>query len=342
MVSCHPSRLIPRLTIIVLAVVLTGCATYYQPRYGDDGVYYDPPQVQHRAVHVDPLLYPYWSLDYFYFSRHYHPYSVLVDFYEPGYYPYPGWYYGYRAAPRTRVSISYGHHWYPWYGFGPHYHYYQPWGFRYIHYPRYRHPGWAHQPHVRQVDERLREMERRQRTQAAVYRDPRSPNFHADGISTRRSAADSRQSGQQQRQASDVRRSIQQREQSSTAGVPRARQPAPRVLEPRGQHESTSERPAIRGGNPRQTPQPAPRQRQGIPTRDIPRQQPTRPDERRQGPSSRERGPAVQPPVSPPPRSAPTSAPPSQPTSRPQSRSPAPRQRSAPARQRQRENEPRD
>jgi hypothetical protein len=181
------TRQLPRLILILLALSLAGCATQYQPRYGHDGVYYDRPVVRHHVVHPDPLFYPYWSLDYFYFSRYYHPYSVFIGYHDPWFYPYPGWYYGYRAGPRTRVSVSYGNVWYPWYSYGIHYHYYQPWRPRHVHYPRHVDPRWAQQPRVRQIDQRLRELERREMAGSAA-RAPGSPAFSADRISTRRAA----------------------------------------------------------------------------------------------------------------------------------------------------------
>ncbi|MCC5864112.1 MAG: hypothetical protein JJU31_03230 [Wenzhouxiangella sp.] len=150
------------LALLALAgLLLSGCVTYSQPRYGHDGIYYDQPVV-HRTttvVHASPLIYPYWSLDYFYFSRFYHPYSVWVGWADPWYYPYPGWYHGYRPGPRTRLSIAFGGHYYPWYAHG--YHGFHPWGWTYIHYP----PPRSGQPaHRRHVDERLRMLEQRQRS----------------------------------------------------------------------------------------------------------------------------------------------------------------------------------
>ncbi len=146
---------------LLLIALISGCATYQQPRYGHDGVYYEQPVSRHSTsvVRVDPLLYPYWSLDYFYFSRHYHPYSFWVGAYDPWFYPYPGWYYGYRPSARTRVGLSYHAGWfYPWYGFG--YRWHQPWGWSYVYYPAKTSPPPSR---VRHVDERLRMLEDRQR-----------------------------------------------------------------------------------------------------------------------------------------------------------------------------------
>ncbi len=166
---------LPKLIALLTVLVLSGCATQ-QPRYGHDGVYYEQPGFHHSSAHVrvaGPTLYPYWSLDYFYFSRYYHPYSVIFHAYDPWYYPYPGWYYGYRPGPRTRLSLSLGHY-YPWHGFGGWYHTYQPWRPQYVSYPRHHHPA-SGQPRVRQLDERLREAERRQRTVAARQQPDRDP-----------------------------------------------------------------------------------------------------------------------------------------------------------------------
>jgi hypothetical protein len=164
-----------KILLLALTAVLTGCATYYQPRYGHDGVYYDPPRTHYRSsVHVgyfDPVIYPYWSLDYFYFSRHYHPYSVVVHRYDPWFYPYPGWYYGYRPGPRSRMAFGYGSYYYPWFGFGLHYHHYHPWNPGYISYPRHRPTQYSQSPpgyqRVRVIDDRLRDMDRRQRLAAS-------------------------------------------------------------------------------------------------------------------------------------------------------------------------------
>ena len=154
-----------RVVVALLAsLVLAGCTTYSQPRYGGSGVYYDrayhPPATR---VHVDPLIYPYWSLDYFYFSRHYHPYSVVVHRYDPWFYPYPGWYYGYRPAPRHRVGISYGYY-YPWHAHGAFRHY-RPWhssvAFSYWHVSTPR-PHYSSRERVRQENLRIQELRYRQ------------------------------------------------------------------------------------------------------------------------------------------------------------------------------------
>lgn len=139
----------PKLTVIVLgALVLGGCATYY-PSAHDAGVYHEPQRHARSTVMMaDPLLYPYWSLDYFYYSRHYHPYSVLVHRHDPWYYPYPGWYHGYGQRG------LYGSVHYPWYRYRGHYGGYQPWraGAAFGFAERHRHPD---SNRVRQIDERL-------------------------------------------------------------------------------------------------------------------------------------------------------------------------------------------
>ena len=153
--------------IAALALAVTACATYYQPRYGSDGVYFDQARSQPRTVIVsDPLAYPYWSLDYFYFSRFYHPYSIVVSHQDPWFYPYPGWYYGYRPGPRSSLAFS-GSFYYPWYSFGFGYASYRPWRPHYVHYPHHR-PGSNRPPthRVHELDERLRAIDAR-------YREPR-------------------------------------------------------------------------------------------------------------------------------------------------------------------------
>ena len=161
------------LALLVLATALTGCVTYHQPRYGQDGVYYDQPyrSAPTRTGYIDPVIYPYWSLDYFYFSRHYTPYSVVVHRHDPWYYPYPGWYYGYRGLAGYGAQLGYGY--YPWYSFGIHYRHHRPWKPDYIHYPRpTREPvRYVERPasyqRVREIDQRMRALEQRQRTLAA-------------------------------------------------------------------------------------------------------------------------------------------------------------------------------
>ena len=87
----------------LLTLLLSGCATYHQPRYGADGVYFDqwhaaPTQV----VVVDPGLYPFWSLDFFYASRFYGTYRWGPHrspffahrpwfFYDPWFHPHRPW-----------------------------------------------------------------------------------------------------------------------------------------------------------------------------------------------------------------------------------------------------------
>lgn len=139
-------------------VLLGACATYSQPRYGYEGVYYDDRYYPARSVsYVNPVYYPYWSLDYFYFSRYYHPYSVLALHYDPWFYPYPGWYYGYSPGARFSLSFHYGTpYFYPWYAYGFHYHHFRPWRPAFvIHHQHHRH---LHP--VRRTDLRLRDLQR--------------------------------------------------------------------------------------------------------------------------------------------------------------------------------------
>ncbi|MDZ7791951.1 MAG: hypothetical protein U5L08_15925 [Xanthomonadales bacterium] len=148
-----------RVAAVALAgLLLAGCSTYSGTR--DDGVYYQTPKYRGGAVHVDPTLYPYWSLDYFYYSHYYHPYSVLVHRYDPWYYPYPGWYYGYRPGPHH--IGQFGHFRYPWYRLGNRY----AGGYRSWHYGHWSDDPRAHERfdnsnRVRQIDARLRELETR-------------------------------------------------------------------------------------------------------------------------------------------------------------------------------------
>lgn len=65
------------LGLIAAAALLGGCVSYYQPHYSDDGVYYGDAYDRHVGVResypIDPVFYPYWSLDHFYFSSGYRP-----------------------------------------------------------------------------------------------------------------------------------------------------------------------------------------------------------------------------------------------------------------------------
>lgn len=119
-------RVVRLAAVLFLAVVTSGCATYHRPHYPDSGVYYGTsagyghaagyPRSRYYAP-LNPVDYPYWSIDYFYFSQFYHPYSVYVGYHEPLYYPYPGWALGgYRPLyPHRAASFGFG---YPWHGFG--------------------------------------------------------------------------------------------------------------------------------------------------------------------------------------------------------------------------------
>ena len=136
----------PRTLLIVsLSVLLAGCVTYYQPRYGDDGVYYEDGYGHDRRVVVydpypaDPLFYPYWSLDHFYFSHYWYPYSVLHGGWYPHYRFYPGWYYGRHHRGHGRFALGIGLHFGdPWYGHGW-YSWYRPW------YPKHHHDHYYRQ-----------------------------------------------------------------------------------------------------------------------------------------------------------------------------------------------------
>ncbi|RFF30984.1 hypothetical protein [Wenzhouxiangella sediminis] len=147
----------------LLALLLGGCATYYPAN--DRGVYYEVPEYRgSRVTYVDPLVYPYWSLDYFYYSRYYHPYSVVVHRWDPWYYPYPGWYYGYWPGPGYAGHRSRIH--YPWYRYTDRYAGYRPWrsgihlSFGYYDYDRR-----VTRDRVRELDARLDEVQTR-RSQA--------------------------------------------------------------------------------------------------------------------------------------------------------------------------------
>lgn len=154
--------------LATMALLLSGCSTYYQSHYPDSGVYYGDSGVYGQSAAysragygpVNPIAYPYWSIDYFYFSQYYHPYSVYVGYNEPLYYPYPGWAFSYRRPIHSRTSLAFGFG-YPWYG-----HRYPAYSFGFFsgydpfhfggHYRRGRHD--VHR--IRQIDRRLESLQR--------------------------------------------------------------------------------------------------------------------------------------------------------------------------------------
>ncbi|TVS11457.1 MAG: hypothetical protein EA419_07970 [Wenzhouxiangella sp.] len=236
------------LLILFMVLVLSGCATYFQPRYGSDGVYFDQARTPPRAVvAVDPLIYPYWSLDYFYFSRFYHPHSVFMHYHDPWFYPYPGWYYGYRPGPRAAFAFGSGFY-YPWYSFGVSYSSYRPWWpahgtYRYAGgYPVVGQPG----QRVREIDQRLRLMERQpQRT--AIRTQPASPPLRSEAMLRHRIAEDRAAAGARSRPAS-TRQGTESPRPASTRTPPPSRE---------SRTEPARTRPATR---------PAPRERQQPPS----------------------------------------------------------------------------
>lgn len=147
--------------LAMAAAVLGGCSTYYQSYYPDSGVYYEDSGVYGHSTGyprggygaVNPVVYPYWSIDYFYFSRFYHPYSVYVGYSEPLYYPYPGWALGHYRPSRWHGSLAFGFG-YPWYGYGYRYPAYT-FGF-FSGYDPYYHGG-----HYRRDRHRIRHIDRR-------------------------------------------------------------------------------------------------------------------------------------------------------------------------------------
>ncbi len=290
-------RSLPRIFLGFLVLTLIGCATYYQPRYGQDGVYYDDPRSHTRSsVYVgyyNPMFYPYWSLDYFYFSRHYHPYSVRIHYYDPWYYPYPGWYYGYRPGPRSHFAVGWGRTYYPWHGYG--YHYYRPWRPHYVHYPKESLVEAPHIDRVRLIDERMRHAERRERAAATRSR--------AEGVTDPSRAVATRREIPRATRTSDRRDARTQRERSDglpTRPIPRQRPPeqsrqqVPREiersggLEPRSSERIRSDRGAGQPSRRAPPPQSPPRTRssgESAPSR----QQRSSPPQRRSSSPQRQR-----------------------------------------------------
>lgn len=151
-------------SVAALAILLGGCSTYYQSYYPDSGVYYEDSGVYGHASgysrggygRVNPVDYPYWSIDYFYFSQYYHPYSVYVGYHEPLYYPYPGWALGHYRPIGWHGSLAFGFG-YPWYGYGYRYPAYT-FGF-FSGYDPYYHRGYY--GHDRRDRHRIRHIDRR-------------------------------------------------------------------------------------------------------------------------------------------------------------------------------------
>ena len=253
-----PSSLLIRVAVVLLAVALAGCATYYQPRYGDDGVYYEERYAPARTYGVyaaNPVYYPYWSLDYFYFSRHYHPYSVFVGYHDPFYYPYPGWYYGYRPGPRVSIAFSHGFY-YPWFGYGVHYHHFHPWRFATVH-----HHHHFHKHPVRRQDARLRELQRREvaaaRTRPTLTGVARAQQLDDRRIEHRRAGAP----------RGTLTRSSRQQGQSGSPSTDAAT-PSQRS---RDQSRATSDRPTLRDAARRSGSQSEQRSRQRSDDRPVSR-----------------------------------------------------------------------
>ncbi len=137
-----------KLTLIAAVLFLTaGCATQSGTRYGNDGIYYE--QAPRWSVAAYSASYPYWSLDHFYFSRYYSPYSVVVGYWDPWGFPYSAWYWGYPYGFGYASSIHR-----PW-GYGGYWGYWGPW--RNDYYYSNRHHNRPHyQP--RSIDYRGRRM----------------------------------------------------------------------------------------------------------------------------------------------------------------------------------------
>ena len=299
------SRVLPQMILAVLALSLAGCASYYQPRYGHDGVYYDDPYAYSRtSIHVgyhDPLLYPYWSLDYFYFSRYYHPYSVRIHYYDPWYYPYPGWYYGYRPGPRSHVGLAWGSYYYPWFAYGSHYHYYRPWRPQYVSYPRQAAVEAPQIDRVRLIDDRLRHVERRERAAMARTREEigsgeSRPITAQRGIERSRSAGPGDARVLRQRSEGIPTRPIPRRQQpEQTRQQTTVREPArPErgAISPRQPQRSQAEPPPRRESSPQPPPRRSqPVQRSSSSSESAPprRQERSSPPPRRSSSSQRER-----------------------------------------------------
>jgi len=94
-------------TVAGLMLLLSGCVTYHQPRYGHDGVYFDQAHSRPQTVIIsNPAFYPYRSLDFFYFSHFGYPYRWGGTFGHGWGSAYTGYhhpYWRYPHAPRPDV-----------------------------------------------------------------------------------------------------------------------------------------------------------------------------------------------------------------------------------------------
>lgn len=90
MINVSTSRLAG---ILAIAVLLSGCASSSQFRSVDDGVYLGSADRTHlsarQAAIVNPRSYPFWSIDFFYFSHFYGPMGARAA-YDPPLHPSAG------------------------------------------------------------------------------------------------------------------------------------------------------------------------------------------------------------------------------------------------------------
>ncbi len=174
-------------------LLLAGCASYYDRHYAGSGVYYGSsfghsagygasPGAYHDSYSgavLNPVIYPYWSLDHFYFSSFHHPYSVVVGYHEPLYYPYPGWIYGYHRprglAGSRGFSVSFGYPWPVGPARYPHYSY----GFFVSSSFGHRSGVGASQHRIREIDHRLAALSRPRQpaTRGELLRDRHARNY---------------------------------------------------------------------------------------------------------------------------------------------------------------------
>lgn len=194
------------LLVILVLSVTAGCTSVYQPRYGDDGIY-GPDRYAYSSypvrVHGYSALYPYWSLDHFYFSRYYSPFSVVVHPFDPWYYPYSAWYWGYPYSHGAFFAYNY-----PYYGWGPWHRTHPHWRYRPISEPRdYRgrrlasDPGgsWPAAGHRDHRLDRLQQQRLRRGGDGMIIRDhrPASQPASRSTIPSRRAPPSSQQSSRQ-------------------------------------------------------------------------------------------------------------------------------------------------
>jgi hypothetical protein len=169
----HPKRL---LVLVLLALLVSGCASYSSSRYGDDGIYGSYERVQVAPINWGySAHYPFWSLDHFYFSRFYSPYSVVLHPWDPWLFPYSAWYWGYPYSHGLFLASG------PWF-------YQAPWSYYGYRSWRYHSPYWYHPQYHRPESALTNYRDRRMIGGAGSLRPVSSfPDYRLESLNRQRS-----------------------------------------------------------------------------------------------------------------------------------------------------------